>query len=162
MSCAWLSSWISNFVEKETSVMACGKVPVLLIFWFTERWIAESCRFCKFTNLWCHSDIIAVTAPPPTGVQSSTFIVISCPSFGRHMWAGHEISCIKSRRINSVSRTFWGWGCYSCDVRGDITVAVKTWFCKLAEIYKTEKLLSAIALSVNQEISTTGTLPHIA
>ena len=33
-------------------------------------------------------------------------------------------------------------------------------FCKLAEICKTEKLLSAVALSVNQEINKTETLPH--
>ena len=33
-------------------------------------------------------------------------------------------------------------------------------FCKLAEISTTEKLLSAIVLSVNQEINKTGTLPH--
>jgi len=33
-------------------------------------------------------------------------------------------------------------------------------FCKLAEICKTEKLLSAGALSVNQKINKTGTLPH--
>ena len=33
-------------------------------------------------------------------------------------------------------------------------------FCKLTEICKTEKLLSAVALSVNQEINKMGTLPH--
>jgi len=25
--------------------------------------------------------------------------------------------------VNSIFKTYWAWGCYSCDVRGDITAA---------------------------------------
>ena len=81
----------------ETSVMPSGKVPVLLIFWFTERWITELQIlqvYKSVMSLWHHS--CNSPAPNMFRVQSSTFIVVSCPSFGRHMWAWHEISSIKS------------------------------------------------------------------
>ena len=44
-------------------------------------------------------------------------------------------------------------------VMSEVTSQLHREFCKLAEICKTEKLLSA-AISVNQEINKSGTLPH--
>ena len=41
-------------------------------------------------------------------------------------------------------------------VMSEVTSQLQGEFCKLAEICKTEKLLSAIVLSVNQEINKTG------
>ena len=48
-----------------------------------------------------------------------------------------------------------GGGADSCDVRDDTTVAER--ILQTCRICKTEKLLSAIALSVDQEINKTGT-----
>ena len=54
--------------------MPCGEVPVLLIFWFTERAIADSCfsvlqLSASLQNSPCNcdviSDITAITTPPP-------------------------------------------------------------------------------------------------
>ena len=45
-------------------------------------------------------------------------------------------------------------------VMSEMTSQLQGEFCKLAESCKTEKLLSATALSVNQEINKTGISPH--
>ena len=45
-------------------------------------------------------------------------------------------------------------------VMSEVTSQLQGEFCKLAESCKTEKQLSAIALSVNQKINKTGTSPH--
>ena len=51
-----------------------------------------------------------------------------------------------------------GRDCYSCDVRGDITVARK--ILQTYRTSKTEKLLSVIALSVNKELNKSETLSN--
>ena len=53
--------------------------------------------------------------------------------------------------------TYWGWGCYSCDVRDDIKVVGR--ILQTCRNLATKKMLSAIVVSVNQE-KKTGTLPH--
>ena len=59
----------------------------------------------------------------------------------------------------NVEHACWGWGDYSCDVRGDITVAGR--ILQTCRTCKTEiKLLSVIALSVNQEINKINLKPY--
>ena len=52
------------------------------------------------------------------------------------------------------------WGGVVTAMMSKLTSQLQEQFCKLAEICKTEKLLSAVAFSVNQEINKTGTLSH--
>ena len=84
-------------------------------------------------------------------VKFSASIVVSCPNFGRHMWTGHETQTIWSLVYKEliVYVTYWGWGCYSCDVRDDIKVAGR--ILQTCRNLAAKKMLSAIVVSVNQE-----------
>ena len=63
-------------------------------------------------------------------------------------------------RINSVCRAYWGRGCYSCDVRGDITVAERIFqTCRNLENRKTAVCNCSFCESVKKK-KKTGTLPH--
>ena len=83
----WCSFELCRMVTSDTP---CDKVPVLLISWFCFCFAdSASLQICTvWCQLWHHS----CNSPTPNmfRVQSSTFVVVSCPDFGRNMWTGHE------------------------------------------------------------------------
>ena len=127
--------WISSFVESANPEMPCGEVPVL--------------QFCSISNS---------PAPNMLRVQSSTFIVVSCPNLvgtcelGMRLVLSNHLK-LSVWRINSVCRTYWGGG------GGFLQLWCQRWhhscrenFVNLQKAAKQKNCCLQYVLSVNQKI----------
>ena len=143
--------WFPVFCRTATPEMPCGKVPVLLNFQILQNQQNSACN-CDVI-----SDITSVTTRPPTCLEcnpeySHALTLVGTCELGMRLM----LSNFSVWRINSVCRAYWGWGCYNCDVRDDITVAGRI----LQTCRKLQNRKTAVCNCSFRKFNKTRTSPH--